>query len=247
MRALATMAGALGVAFVLGAGCVTPAGQRIPGVARNAEATTEVFLACENIAVLPSEVRESGLIFVDDGEGLGVMEGAGTVGLEVARALPALDFFLVPMGSGSLAGGCGTAVKALHPRARVIAVQTEGSPAMVESFRARRPVPRPIDTIADGLVCREPAALALAALLEVVDDALLTDDATLLAAVHALAIRAHVLVEPSGAAALAGAWSIRDQLRGRTVVLVLTGSNITHELLAAALGNPGSGPAAPRT
>jgi len=174
------------------------------------------------------------LIFVDDGEGLGVMEGGGTVGLEVARALPALDYFFVPMGSGSLAGGCGAAIKALHPGAHVVAVQSDGSPAMVESFRARRPVPRPIDTIADGLACREPAALALATLLAHVDEALLTDDATLLEAVRALALRAHVLVEPSGSAALAGAWGMREQLEGRTVVLVLTGSNITPELLSAA-------------
>lgn len=175
------------------------------------------------------------LAFVDDGEGLGVMEGGGTVGLEVARALPALDFFLVPMGSGSLAGGCGVAIKAILPGARVVAVQSAGSPAMVESFRARRPVPRPIDTIADGLACREPAALALAVLLEHVDEALLTDDAALLSAVRALALQAQVLVEPSGAAALAGAWAMRDRLQGRTVVLVLTGSNITPELLSAAL------------
>jgi len=175
------------------------------------------------------------LAFVDDGEGLGVMEGGGTVGLEVARALPALDYFFVPMGSGSLAGGCGVAIKAVHPGARVVAVQSEGSPAMVESFRARRPVSRPIDTIADGLACREPAALALATLLAHVDEVLLTDDATLLTAVRSLAIQAQVLVEPSGAAALAGAWRVRDQLEGRTVVLVLTGSNITAELLTAAL------------
>ena len=48
------------------AGCVTPSGQRIPGVARNAEATTAIYLACENIRVLPEDVRESGLIYVDD-------------------------------------------------------------------------------------------------------------------------------------------------------------------------------------
>ncbi|MEE8467398.1 MAG: pyridoxal-phosphate dependent enzyme [Planctomycetota bacterium] len=57
------------------------------------------------------------LTFVDDGEGLGVLEGGGTVGLEVVRALPALDYFIVPMGSGSLAGGCGVAIKGILPGA----------------------------------------------------------------------------------------------------------------------------------
>ena len=48
------------------AGCITPSGQRIPGAARNTKATTRILLACENIAVVPEEFRESGWIFVDD-------------------------------------------------------------------------------------------------------------------------------------------------------------------------------------
>ena len=48
------------------AGCITPSGQRIPGAGRNAQATTQVFMACENIDVIPVDARESGLIFVDD-------------------------------------------------------------------------------------------------------------------------------------------------------------------------------------
>ncbi len=62
--------GARGVALVALAwicvGCITPSGQRIPGAGRNAQATTQVFIACENIEVVPEELRESGWIFVDD-------------------------------------------------------------------------------------------------------------------------------------------------------------------------------------
>lgn len=64
-RRVSLYAGACAVILTV-AGCVTPSGQRIPGVGRNAEATTQLYLACENIHVIPAEVRESGLIFVDD-------------------------------------------------------------------------------------------------------------------------------------------------------------------------------------
>ena len=74
------------------------------------------------------------------------------------------------MGSGSLASGCGCAFKAASLSTRVIAVQSSGSPAMAESFLQRRGVTLPINTIADGLVCREPADLALRSLLAFVDD-----------------------------------------------------------------------------
>lgn len=179
-----------------------------------------------------------GLLFVDDGESLDVMEGAGTVGLEVAERLQDVDVFFVPMGSGTLAVGCAVGLKSLQTRARVVAVQSSGSPAMVESFRAHRAIERPVDTVADGLVCRVPARLALEGLWTWVDDAVTVPDAAMLRAMRALVEHGHVLVEPAGAAALAAAWAHRADLRGRRVVLVLTGANVTMPLLEQALASP---------
>jgi threonine dehydratase len=174
-------------------------------------------------------------LFVDDGESLDVMEGAGTVGLEVAERLADVDVLFVPMGSGTLATGCAVALKGLQPRARVVAVQSSGSPAMTESFHAHQAVERAIDTMADGLVCRVPARLALEGLWTWVDDAVAVSDQTLLRALRALVEHAHVLVEPAGAAALAAAWTRRADLRGQRIVLVLTGANVTLPVLTEAL------------
>jgi threonine dehydratase len=178
------------------------------------------------------------LLFVDDGESLDVMEGAGTVGLEVAERLPEIDALFVPMGSGTLTVGCAVALKGLQPRARVVAVQSSGSPAMVESFHAHRAVERAIDTVADGLVCRVPARLALEGLWTWVDDAVSVPDSALLRALHALVEHAHVLVEPAGAAALAAAWAGRADLHGQRVVLILTGANVMMPVLEEALSTP---------
>jgi threonine dehydratase len=179
-----------------------------------------------------------GLLFVDDGESLDVMEGAGTVGLEVAERLPEVDVLFVPMGSGTLAAGCAVALKGLQPRSRVVAVQSSGSPAMVESFRAHRAVERAIDTVADGLVCRVPARLALEALWAWVDDAVSVSAWFLLGALPGLVAHALVVVAPAGAAALAAAWAGRADLRGRRVVLVLTGANVAMPVLQEALSTP---------
>jgi threonine dehydratase len=179
-----------------------------------------------------------GLLFVDDGESLDVMEGAGTVGLEVAQRLPGIDALFVPMGSGTLAVGCAVGLKGVQAGARVVAVQSSGSPAMAESFHARRAVERPIDTVADGLVCRVPARLALEGLWTWVDDAVTVPDLLLLRALRALVEHGHVLVEPAGAAGLAAAWTRRPDLRGQRVVLVLTGANGTLPVLASALAAP---------
>jgi threonine dehydratase len=170
--------------------------------------------------------RREGLPFVDDGESAGVIEGAGTIGLEIAAELEAVDVVFVPMGSGSLASGVAIAIKDRCPDARVIAVQSAGSPAMTESFHARRAVERPAQTVADGLICRVPAQLALDALLRCVDDAMLVPDDELLAAARTMALGAQLLVEPSGAAGLATALRLRDELRGQRVVVIATGSNV---------------------
>lgn len=174
--------------------------------------------------------RDEGLRFIDDGESEGVIEGAGTIGLEIARDLERIDVVYVPMGSGSLASGVAMAIRHRHPHVRIVAVQSSGSPAMVESFHARRAIERPADTVADGLICRVPAQLALDTLVQYVDDAVLIPDDALLAAARAMILGAHVLVEPSGAAGLAAA--MRDDVRGRVVVVIATGANITPELLA---------------
>lgn len=183
---------------------------------------------------------ETGGCFVDDGDSLDMMEGAGTVGLEIAETLEGIDRLIVPIGGGNLVSGCATALKASQPGARVIAVQAKGAPAMVESFHAGVALEREIDTVADGLVSRVPAPLALAVMLDRVDDAWLVSDTELLAGVHALAECAHVLVEPAGAAALAGAWSHREALRDKRVVLILSGANVTAGQLRAALAAPPS-------
>ncbi|HEX8154001.1 MAG TPA: pyridoxal-phosphate dependent enzyme [Thermoanaerobaculia bacterium] len=173
--------------------------------------------------------RDEELLFIDDGESVGVIEGAATVGFEIAGALLHVDSVFVPMGSGSLAGGVALAVKARHARARVVAVQSTGSPAMVDSFHARKAIEKPASTIADGLICRVPAQLALDTIVRYVDDAVAIDDESILAAAFLLMTEGHVLVEPSGAAGLAAA--LRGEIRGRTIVLVATGANVTPDVL----------------
>ena len=178
---------------------------------------------------------EQGHPFVNEGEAIDVMEGAGTIAYEIANQLEDIDLLLVPLGGGNLSAGCVTAMKAMQPEAGVISVQSKGSRAVTDSFHAREMLERPIDTIADGLVTRVPAGLAMSVLWRLLDDAWLVTDELLLAATHSLMASAHVLVEPAGAASLAGACEHREQVQGKRVVFILTGANISTELLQRAL------------
>lgn len=182
---------------------------------------------------------DGGLVFVDDGESLDLMEGAGTVGREIARELDDPDVVVVPMGSGTLATGVAVALKEIHPRVRVLAVQSASAPAMAESFHTGRAVERPAETVADGLVCRRPAVRALAGLRAFVDEVDTVPDAAIIAAMRTLLLEGHLLTEPAGAAALAAAWRRRREMRGERVVLIASGANATEGDLERALGSPG--------
>ena len=188
--------------------------------------------ACENYA------EEKGYLFVSDGDNVDMMEGAGTLGLEVGRTLESIDTAFVPVGGANLVSGTAAALKALHPNVRVIGVQAKGSPATVDSYLAGKPVERPMNTIAEGLLCHRPPEFALSCMIEFVDDAVLASDEELIAAVHTVIECAHVLVEPSGAASLAAAWQRRDELRGQNIMLVFSGANITTDMLQRALNTP---------
>ena len=181
---------------------------------------------------------EQGYHFVDDGESLDLMEGQGTVGLEIGRALGNVDFLFVPVGDAPLITGSGCALKALQPDSKVIGVQSELAPALAESFYAGERVEVEVKTIAEGLASRIPAERAFAGIRMFADDVLLVSDEELLAAVHALVESAHVVVELAGAAALAGAWRKRDELHGKRIVLILSGANENVEVLRRALAMP---------
>lgn len=186
---------------------------------------------CEAVAC----AQRSGMQFIDDGESVDVIEGAGTIGMEIGQTMSAIDVVFVPMGSGSLASGLGQAIKHFHHSARVVAVCAAGAPAMAYSFRERRPIDWPAETLAGGLLCRKPARLALTEVLRFVDDVVLVGDQAMLSATRGFLEGAQLLVEPSGAAVLAAASDVRGDIAGATVVLVATGANIDPPLIHAAL------------
>ena len=172
----------------------------------------------------------TGACYVEDGRELAVSEGAGTLALELLRAVEAIDVLLVPLGNGALLAGVGTVVRALAPHTRVVAVSAAGAPAMVASLRERRRVVTTgVDTIADGVAVREPVPEALADLDGLVDDTRLVDDDAILGAMRALHEHAGLVVEPAGAVGLAALLAEPDLGRGRRVATIVCGGNMTSE------------------
>lgn len=165
-----------------------------------------------------------------------VIAGQGTIGLEIAEDLPEVANVIVPVSGGGLASGIGTAVKALAPGARMIGVEPELAADTAASLAAGHRVDWPIEdrnrTIADGLRS-QPSELTFAHLQRVLDELITVSENDIRAAVREIALRAHLVAEPSGATALA-AYRSRETPPGPTVIVV-SGGNVEPALLAEIL------------
>jgi threo-3-hydroxy-L-aspartate ammonia-lyase len=167
-----------------------------------------------------------------------IIAGQGTAGIEILEDLPGVETVVVPIGGGGLISGIATAVKEIRPSVRVIGVEPEGAPKMLESLRAGQLVTLPsTNTIADGLKPVRAGDLTFAAVRSYVDDVVLVPDYVVLVpdsaiveAVAQLMKQEKLVVEPSGAASFAAVRSGKVAVSGPTVC-VLSGGNITADLL----------------
>ncbi len=183
-------------------------------------------------------VERTGGVLVPPFDHPDVIAGQGTIGLEIAEDLPAVDTVLVPVSGGGLASGIGTAIKDLCPEARVFGVEPELAADTAEAFRIGHRVDWSIEdrnrTIADGLRS-QPSDLTFAHLQHVLDDVLTVTEDQIRSAVRELAMKSHLVSEPSGAVALA-AYRAHATPAGFTVI-VLSGGNIEPALFSEILGS----------
>jgi threonine dehydratase len=177
-----------------------------------------------------------GARFVHSGDEPDLIAGVATSTLEILEAVPDLDVLIVPVGGGSgLCGAC-IAGKGINPRLRVIGVQASGAPAVREAWRRRQLVElERADTFAEGLATRVAFALPATILWDRVDDIRLVSDAEMRRAILTMLETTRLLVEGAGAAALAAAYQMREELAGQKVAVVASGGNLTLEALAQAM------------
>lgn len=173
---------------------------------------------------------ETGLRMVEDGFDVETGEGAGTIGIELADFKEQIDAVLLPLGNGALACGVGRYLKDARPDIRIIAIQSDGAPAMLESWRQKKVVRfDSISTIADGIGVRIPIPECVQDMDGIVDDGILVRDASLIEAMRLAHKHLGLVLEPSGAAGLAAILENRDRFRGQSVATVLCGGNLTPE------------------
>ncbi len=158
-----------------------------------------------------------------------LIAGVGTYSLEIMEDLPDVDVIIVPVGAGSGAASVCLVAKTIKPDIKVIAVQAEKAPAVCRSWQEGQTVPAQMETTAEGLATRVAFDNTLRIMCHPrvgLDDFVLVSDEAMEEAVRLLLTHTHNVAELAGAATLAAALTLRNRLKGKKVVLVLSGGNI---------------------
>jgi len=177
-----------------------------------------------------------GFVFVHPFDDDNIIQGTGTVGLELLEQTETPDIVVVPIGGGGLIAGVAVAIKESNPSIRVIGVEPTAATVMrqsVDAGRALRVMPDP--TIADGLAAPMAGERNFAIVQRYVDDIVLVTEEEIIYAMQMLLSRCKLLAEGAGAAATAAVLAGKIPVAGKKVVAVVSGGNVDLQRLSGVL------------
>lgn len=178
--------------------------------------------ACEYALKL---AEEKGLTFIHPFDDLAVATGQGTVGMEIIKELPLVDYILVPVGGGGLACGVSTLAKLINPKIKVIGVEPTGAACLKASLEKGDVVTLPsANTIADGTAVKTPGKNIFPYLQKNLDGIITVDDDELIGAFLDMVENHKMIVENSGLLTFAAAQKL--DAKDKNVVCILSGGNM---------------------
>lgn len=184
---------------------------------------------CEQLA------HEKGYRYIHSGNEPLLIAGVGTHTLEMLEAQPDIDVVIVPIGGGSGASGACITAKAINPNIRVIGVQAEAAQAAYLAWKNQKMMEAPNSTFAEGLATAASFELPQQILWELLDDFILVSDQEIRQGMVWMLEHAHTLAEGAGAASLAAAYKLREELAGKKVGIICSGGNSSLAHLKEAL------------
>ena len=174
--------------------------------------------------------EENGMTFIPPFEDYKIIEGQGTVGVEILEQLnkekERCDYLFIPVGGGGLASGVGTYFKTFSPQTKIIGVEPQGAPSMYEAFKAGHPVTlENIDRFVDGAAVKRTGDITFNICKEVLDDLHLVAEGKVCTTILKLYNEDAIVVEPAGALSIAALDDYAEQIKGKTVVCIVSGGN----------------------
>jgi threonine dehydratase len=171
--------------------------------------------------------EENGMTFIPPFDDLRIIEGQGTVGVEILEELSDIDYIFIPVGGGGLSAGIGSYFKTYSPKTKMIGVEPEGAPSMKEALAAGHPVTvENIDRFVDGAAVKRVGDIPFNICKDVLDDMQLVAEGKICSTILKLYNEDAIVVEPAGALSITALDNFAvEELAGKTIVCVVSGSN----------------------
>lgn len=155
-----------------------------------------------------------------------IIEGQGTLGLDILDASGPINYLFLPIGGGGLASGVGSVFKILSPETKIIGVEADGAASMKAAFDMGEPIALDkIDTFADGVAVRKVGNTTFTICKDVVDELASVPEGQICVTILELYNESAIVVEPAGAISVAVLDQYKDKIKGQSVVCVISGSN----------------------
>ncbi len=178
---------------------------------------------------------QEGYVFVHPFDDIDVLEGQGTIALEILEEMPDAEVIVVPIGGGGLISGIAAAAKMIKPDIKIIGVEPSGAASATEALKKNKVVTLPeANTIADGTAVKRIGDLTFNCIKQYVDEVVTVDDYELTEAFLLLAEKHKIIAENSGILPLAALKKLTE--RGKKVVPVVSGGNIDVLMISSMIG-----------
>lgn len=171
--------------------------------------------------------HETGAVYISAFDDPYVINGQGTIGKEIYEELKGrVDYVLAPIGGGGLISGVGTYLKEKNKKIRIIGVEAKGADCMERSLKAEKIISLDaVDTFCDGCAVKTPGKLNFEICKKYVDSIEIIDTGFVAKAMVDIYQNEGIVTEPAGVLSVSGLENIKDKIRGKTVVCIISGGN----------------------
>lgn len=166
------------------------------------------------------------MVFIPPFDHPKIIEGQGTVGVEIYKEMQDVDYLFIPVGGGGLASGVGIYFKTYSPKTKLIGVEPGGAPSMLKAFEEGHPVTLgEIDRFIDGAAVKRAGDLTYSICKEVLDEIHTVQEGKVCSTILKLYNENAIVVEPAGAMSVSALDDFADEIKGKKVVCIISGSN----------------------